>query len=371
MNEPAAWYLIQNLDELDTPALVIYPERVRENIGRLKSQIDDPARLRPHVKTNKSADATRLLLAEGIQQFKCATIAEAEMLAQAGAADVLLAYQPVGPKVGRFLELIARYPRTYFACLVDHLPAAERISEQATLRQLRVPVYVDLNVGMNRTGIRPGAEAVALYEACAQLPGVEPVGLHAYDGHIHESDLDERRRRYEAAFAPVDAMLGTLGQKGYLPKLVAGGTPTFPFLAARGDAVCSPGTFLYWDKGYQDLYPEQDFLPAALVLARIISRPSPRTLCLDLGYKAVASENPLDRRVFFLNAPELRMLSHSEEHLVVEAREGHSYQVGEVLYGLPIHICPTCAAYERALTVENGWVNGQWEITARDRRIGV
>src|SRR5580692_10693814 len=114
MHMSTSWYEIDNIDELDTPALVVYPERVRLNIARAVAMVGNAARLRPHVKTHKSPAVTRLMLEAGIRRFKCATIAEAEMLAVAGAPDVLLAYQPVGPKVGRLLQLIRQYPSTTF-----------------------------------------------------------------------------------------------------------------------------------------------------------------------------------------------------------------------------------------------------------------
>ncbi|MGN6178407.1 MAG: alanine racemase, partial [Mucilaginibacter sp.] len=115
------WYIIDNIDEIDTPALVVYPDRVKENISFAKSIIEDVERLRPHVKTHKSGNVTRLLLEAGITKFKCATIAEAEMLAMTGALDVLLAYQPSGPKLERLIQLIKTYPKTHFSCLVDNV----------------------------------------------------------------------------------------------------------------------------------------------------------------------------------------------------------------------------------------------------------
>ena len=106
------WYTISNIAELDTPALVVYPDRVRENIRRAIDMVGDAARLRPHVKTHKSPQVTRMMLEAGILQFKCATIAEAEMLALEGAPDVLLAYQPIGPKVERLVALIQKFPKS-------------------------------------------------------------------------------------------------------------------------------------------------------------------------------------------------------------------------------------------------------------------
>src|SRR5437588_5356254 len=137
------WYIINDIDQLDTPALVIYPERAKQNINMLKSMIDDISRLRPHAKTNKSKEATLLMLEAGITKFKCATIAEAEMLGMCKAPDVLLAYQPIGPKLDRFIELIKAYPNTGYSCLVDNSIAANSISARAIENNLEIPVYID------------------------------------------------------------------------------------------------------------------------------------------------------------------------------------------------------------------------------------
>ncbi len=365
------WYRVKNIDEIDSPALVVYPDRVKENIALIKLMIGDADRLRPHVKTHKSSDVTLLMLEAGISKFKCATIAEAEMLATVNAPDVLLAYQPVGPKIQRFISLIKQYPATKFSCLIDNKNAAQRIADGASEAGIIIPVFIDLNVGMNRTGTLPG-NAVDLYSFCLQLKGVEPIGLHAYDGHIVDEDLAIRTKKCDEAFALVENIKNELLQKGYEdPVIVAGGSPSFPVHARRENVECSPGTFVYWDAGYVKKYKEQPFLPAALVITRIISLPDETTLCTDLGHKSIAAENVLANRVQFLNAPELEFIGHSEEHLVLKTDKGHTYKIGDVLYGMPVHVCPTCALYERAFTVEGGVVSGEWKITARDRKIGL
>jgi D-serine deaminase-like pyridoxal phosphate-dependent protein len=165
------WYFIKNITEIDSPALLIYPERVNKNIGTLISMIDDISRIRPHVKTHKSIDATRLLMHAKIRKFKCATIAEAEMLGIAGAKDVLLAYQPAGPKLNRFIQVIKKYPETILSCLIDNALSAKNIALAASENNIIIPVYLDLNVGMNRTGIKPGEKAVELYKQCAVING--------------------------------------------------------------------------------------------------------------------------------------------------------------------------------------------------------
>ncbi|GAB4048755.1 D-TA family PLP-dependent enzyme [Spirosoma litoris] len=366
------WYQIDDVAQLDTPALVLYPDRVKQNIALLKSMIGDVSRLRPHVKTNKSREASRLLLEAGIQKFKCATIAEAEMLAMIGAPDVLLAYQPNETKMHRLLALIKAYPETKFSCLVDNIDTGRELSELAVAAGVVVPVYIDLNVGMNRTGIAPGGAVLTLYAELNELVGVKPVGLHAYDGHLRNSDLAIRTSECDAAFWPVQLLRETLTARGFTkPIIVVGGSPTFPIHAKRADVECSPGTFIYWDKGYQSILPEQAFQPAALVVARVISLPESSKICVDLGHKSIAAEGDLVGRVTFLNAPELKAVGQSEEHLVLEAGEGHSYKVGDIVYGIPNHVCPTVALYERAYTIEGGTTTGEWLTVARDRKIAV
>jgi D-serine deaminase-like pyridoxal phosphate-dependent protein len=364
------WYIINDVDRLDTPALVVYPERVRENI-RLAKSFMDVNRLRPHVKTHKSGDVTRLMLEAGISKFKCATISEAEMLAMNEAPDVLLAYQPFGPKLERLIKLVKTYPATRFSCMVDNTASAEAISEAAVKNSLILDVYIDLNIGMNRTGIRPDEQAVELYEFCDTLPGINTKGLHAYDGHIHDANINDLTRHCNESYAPVAKLNIILKKLDYKPVIIAGGSPAFPVHAQREDIEVSPGTFIYWDRSYLLNCPAQPFIPAALVVARIISLPTPITICIDCGHKSVASENELSKRIYFLNAPELKMTGHSEEHLVAEAGEGHYYKVGDILYGLPYHICPSVALYERTVTIEDNEITGEWKNIARDRKINI
>jgi D-serine deaminase-like pyridoxal phosphate-dependent protein len=366
----AEWFDITNIDVLDTPALVVYPDRVKSNLALLMSGINDVNRLRPHIKTHKNKEATLLSMAFGIRKFKCATIAEAEMLALCNAPDVLLAYQPIGPKVNRLIHLIKQYPGTHLSCLIDNFIAANNVSDQAVANGLVIDVYIDLNVGMNRSGIAP-QDAFALYKQCATLPGINVMGLHVYDGHIHDADLQIRTQRCNAAFAPVDDLVKELKSVNFDPVVVAGGSPTFPIHAAKPDVECSPGTFIYWDWGYGNAFKEQAFFTAALVVTRVISLPDETKICVDLGHKSIASESVLDKRVTFLNAPELKPVSHSEEHMVLEAGADHKYMVGDVLYGLPYHICPTVALYERAITIEDKKINGEWLNIARDRKINI
>ncbi|MFZ9981274.1 MAG: D-TA family PLP-dependent enzyme [Cyclobacteriaceae bacterium] len=366
-----SWWTINNREQIDTPALVIYPERVKENIRILKSMAKELEQLRPHIKTNKSPEACNMLLEAGIRKFKCATIAEAEMLAGINAPDVLLAYQPTGPKVIRLAELIKKFPATTFSCLTDNMESAAYIGRIMTEANLTIRVFVDLNVGMNRTGITP-EQAFGLFQYCLSVTGIEPAGLHAYDGHLRDEVLSLRKEKCDTAFRQVEHLRDKI--KNVLkinPIIIAGGSPTFPIHIKRENVECSPGTFIYWDSGYGSILKEQPFLFSALVLTRIISKPSEGLLCLDLGHKSIASENPMDKRVTFLNGTDLIPVSQSEEHLVVRTNSWNEYQIGDLIYGLPYHVCPTIALYDYAWIVTDGKTSAIWSAVARNRKLSV
>src|SRR5580765_3785042 len=160
------WFEVSNTDEVDSPALIVFPDRVQKNIEILKSMLPDLQRLRPHVKTHKSSEVSKLLMQSGFSKFKCATIAEAEMLGEAQAPDVLLAYQPVGPKAERLAQLVKQFPKTTFSCLVDNEETASHLHSIFKKIAHKLRVYIDLNIGMDRTGIKPGPGAEALYKKC-------------------------------------------------------------------------------------------------------------------------------------------------------------------------------------------------------------
>lgn len=366
------WYSINNVGEIDTPALVLYPERIKSNLRLAISMLPDSRRLMPHVKTNKCAHVIRMMLAEGITRFKCATIAEAEMLATEGATEVLLAYQPLGPKAKRFCQLQRKFPKTAFSCLIDHRQSLLKLSECARQAQQTAGVFLDLNTGMNRTGMAPGKEALDLYQLATDTPGIEIKGLHAYDGHLHDRDFSVRERKCNQAFEGVEKLRNEIEKRiGQAIMVVAGGTPTFPIHAKRADVVCSPGTFVFWDSGYQQIMEELPFAFAALVLTRVISAPGAENICVDLGHKSIASENPIENRVNFLNAPGLKPLGHSEEHMVLRADINHKLQPGDVLYGVPYHICPTVALYDEASVCVDHRIGETWPIAGRTRKITV
>ncbi|MDX2245686.1 MAG: D-TA family PLP-dependent enzyme [Bacteroidia bacterium] len=364
-------YEVKNIEDIDSPALLIYEDRLRANIKEALRIAGGPERLRPHVKTHKMAEVVILHLELGVRKFKCATIAEAEMLALAGASDVLIAHQPTGPKIHRIVALIRHFPSVVFSTIVDNEDTAKEISAVCEKAGVVIPLFLDIDTGMHRTGIAPGETAIKLYRLLDTLPGVSPGGIHAYDGHIRDRDFSVRKEKSDKAFQPVSQMIETIeGEGGNVPAIIAGGSPTFPVHAQRPDVQLSPGTYVFWDAGYAEMLPDMNFVPAALVFTRVVSKPGEGLICLDLGHKALASENP-HPRVKLLDIEVSAFTGHSEEHLVVHTPDAERLKPGDGLYGIPLHICPTVALYQEAEIVNNGRAQGRWKVVARDRKIGV
>lgn len=369
MSKGSNWYEVDNIEEVISPALLVYPDRIVENIKMMIKISGGANSLRPHIKTHKIAEIIDLQLKYGITKFKCATLAEVELLAQCGVQDILLAMQPAGIHIKRFFELTIKYPNSTIATIIDDEEIRLKINTIACKKQLQIPIWMDINNGMNRTGIKPNNEAVLLYQKIEKSTNLVAKGLHVYDGHIHESDFNLRKEICDKDFDLVLKLKNQIELLGIKIKtIVAGGTPTFPIHVKRNNVEVSPGTSLLWDQGYADLYKDLKFHRAAVLVGNIVSKPDPNLICLNLGHKSVAAEMKFPR-LKLLNFKNYKPVSHSEEHFVVECDESEKYPIGEVCYSIPTHICPTVTRYNQVLTVIGGEIIGSWKIAARDHSI--
>lgn len=366
-------WAIQGLDRVASPALLVRPRVVEQNVERMIDLCGGPKRLRPHVKTHKMDEVMRIQLSAGIDKFKASTIAEVEMCLAAGAQDVLLAYSPVGPSPDRLIQLAEAYPDARLSFLADDEAALLAIIKRCVKTEVPLGVFVDFDCGMGRTGTSSVEDVVRITQLVCSSAGLSFEGVHAYDGHVREPNPAARREMWSQAMGTVERALAELAEAGHLvPAVVGGGSPTFGFHARLREWQCSPGTSLFWDHGYKSAYPELPFGNAAAVLTRVISKPGTNRLCLDLGHKAVASEGPLNKRIHLIGLEHAHFVSHSEEHLVLEAEDADQFQAGDHLLGIPFHICPTVALYREATLIRNAEVTGEtWEVTARNRSLTI
>ncbi len=361
-------YTVHRADQLETPALLYYKDIILRNTERAIRVAGNPRRLWPHVKSHKMGKMIRLQMNLGIERFKCATIAEMEMVAQCGAAHILMAYPLIGPNMARFLALRAEYPKSAFYAIGDDEAQLTALSTLAQKHGQPVRMLLDLNMGMNRTGV-PLRDAHALYRKLCALPGLSMEGLHAYDGHSNQADPAVRREAARPAIEAVHALRRALREEGMpCAIVVGGGTPSFPIHADYDESFLSPGTVFLADYRYASDLTDLALEPGVLLLTRVVSHPAPGLFTIDLGSKGISQDSP--GRGVLLGVPGASALFQSEEHWVYEMTNGQNPPpIGTALYVVPMHVCPTNALYPYAHIIEDGQVVDRWEITARDRKL--
>ncbi|MDC0935151.1 D-TA family PLP-dependent enzyme [Pirellulales bacterium] len=365
------WIALENPQELPSPDLFVVPSRIQDNIQQMLATVggaDYVGRLRPHVKTHKMAEVVVMQIAAGITKFKVATLSEAEMTAAAGATDVLVAHQPVGPKIDQLSRLIKNFPDTAFSAIVDNQYSVNQLASTIGSESRPLRLWIDIDCGMGRTGIDFGEHFDALHRAIGANPLTTLAGLHVYDGHIHDALLAVRTKKVRSIIQSLRRHIAD----HEVQSIVSGGTPTFGIWAFETPWECSPGTLLLWDVGCENAFTEMPYQLAAALVTRVVSKPSTGRLCLDLGHKAVASEMPLADRVVLPQLPRATFLFHNEEHLVVGSARADEFTVGDVLLAYPKHICPTVALYDSVAVVREDRVTKErWEVTSRGRQLSV
>ena len=360
-------YQIKNIESLDTPALVFYEAKVRQNIVRMGEILGGFRRLRPHIKTHKCREILRMQMAAGINRVKCATPKEVRLAAEEGVRDILLAYPIVGPLASQVAALQREFSGITLLVLVDHPAQVAPLARACEAGGVDVGVLVDVNSGMNRTGIEAGAEAIALAELIRKTRGVRFEGLHSYGSPPAPGGPGDRDPVYRRALQTViDTRKALEGAGIRVPRVVAGNSMDFALAASTaGIDEVSPGTWILWDKGYETLLPDH-FVYAALVVGRVISRPTPTFFAVDAGYKSVSAD-PAIPHAHVLSVPGSEVVGRWEEHLLVRlAAPSPEPPIGEPTYIVPVHVCSTVNLWDDALVVDaKGEIIGRWRIDGR------
>ena len=368
-------YHIDDTSELLSPSMILFREQLEQNLEGIIRIAGSADRLRPHCKTHKMAEVTKIELARGITKHKAATFAEAEMLADVGVKDILLAYSLVGPNLKRAIAFRKKYPDVTFIVTADDFDNIKRLSDTMVEGETDIHVLLDVDCGQHRTGLVSSKQAMELYSQINELPGLMAAGFHVYDGHQHQVSFEDRksavREEFEKVLKMRDETESRVGVK--VPRLVCGGTGSFPVYAEDDDRTIelSPGTIVFGDAGYADNFPDLPFPAAAVMLTRVISKPQGDRITLDLGVKALASDPPAGSRAVFPDLPDAKQVLQNEEHLVLETDRADEYQVGDELIAIPWHDCPTTALHASVYVVEGGKVTGEWDVTSRNRKITI
>jgi D-serine deaminase-like pyridoxal phosphate-dependent protein len=370
-----AWnerYRVSDADDVLTPALVLYPDIVASNLDRTLDLLGgDASRWRAHIKTSKLAYILRMLIDRGVENFKCATTLELLVACEAGATDVLLAYPVMGANARRVREIADQFPEARISVL------AENEAQVQQWRNSPVGVFLDINPGMNRTGIeQENKDSVLDLIRAMKAAGVEFRGLHYYDGQYGGVEQNERTTSTHAGYDRLLSLIGEISRQGTnVAEVITAGTPTFPCSLSyqgflRGPFIhrVSPGTIVYGDaSSLAQLPANYGYAPAALVISRVVSRPHKGMVTCDAGHKTVSADAGVPTCVV-MGHPELEPLSPSEEHLPFKSTsEQREPKVGEILYLLPRHVCPTVNNFDSALLVRGGHVESVERVSARGR----
>ncbi len=356
------------LAEVDTPALVIDADVMEQNIARMAEfMAGSTAKLRPHAKTHKSPIVAQKQIDAGAVGITCAKLGEAEALVEGGIRDILIANQIVGAhKIARLVRL-ARHAD--IAVAIDNIENAREISNAALEAGSTVRVLVEVNVGMDRCGVEPGAPAVDLAKQAADLPGLRFFGIQSYEGHLvmlagHENRAErvreamapviETRRMIEAAGIPVTAISG-------------GGTGTFDITSQiEGFDEIQAGSYVFMDAKYSSVEgPDAVFRPAIFLWSTIVSRPTPERAVADIGLKTATPEMGLPVLADYRDST---TLSLSEEHVKLRLEgDTQALKVGDKVRFQPGHVCTTVNLHDEFIVTRNGVVEAVWPVAGRGR----
>jgi D-serine deaminase-like pyridoxal phosphate-dependent protein len=259
----AGTYRISRPDEIETPRLLVFHDRVEENIARMRravAQITGSDRLDllcPHVKTHKSPWVTHKLMQNGVSFFK-ATPNEIEMLARVGAPRVLVAYPPLPHLVKKLSKLAESHPHTAWVVQISQPEHVAWILENSALCW---DYMIDLDIGMHRTGIAPH-RALEIWQQCQRSNRLRFAGLHAYDGHIHHPIRRPARPNRLVVCKTCCRRQNNSAAPALMAELVVGGTPSALLdlqnlvdLRPQARIAISPGTWIYHDTTYDALMP--------------------------------------------------------------------------------------------------------------------
>jgi D-serine deaminase-like pyridoxal phosphate-dependent protein len=366
MDFPLDQYQLKDASRLLTPALLVYMDYVDSNIqATLKMVGGDPNRWRPHIKTAKIPAVLGRMMAHGVRSFKCSTTLELLTACQVEAHDMLLAFAVTGANAERVVQIARQFPKTRISVLVE---AAAQVQ---LWRDTGMGVFIDVNPGMDRTGI--GQDRAAQVLELARAAGTAFRGLHYYDGHMSGVPASERESRAHGGYDHLTALVKALSSAGVPPQeVITSGTPAAPYgYSYHGFASnvflhrISPGTVVYNDTTSLEQLRGFGYRPAVTVLSTVISHPTPTRVTCDGGHKSVSADAGVPTCSVVGHA-HWQPLKPSEEHLPLEVGASAPVPaIGDRLYLLPRHVCPTVNNFDEALIIVDGQICGVERVSAR------
>ncbi|MCC7370549.1 MAG: DSD1 family PLP-dependent enzyme [Chloroflexi bacterium] len=353
-----------SVHELDTPSLILDLDAVERNLDRLDQALaGSRVRARPHTKTHKTPNIALMQLARGAIGICCAKLGEAEVMAAGGVGPILVTTEVVGDAKIRRLLGVAK--QVEVLTVVDDAGAAARLSEAATAAGVRLRCLIDVNVGQNRTGVEPGAPAVALAERLNGLGGLQLVGLQGYEGHLqHVREPEARREANASAMQLLSQTAELLTEQGHRVDIVStAGTGTFRY-AAEWPLITEvqPGSYVVMDSDYGAVQGV-GFENGLSVLVSVVSTQRTNAAVVDAGYKTLSSDS---------GAPAVRGLDATygfmgDEHGKLTFENGCPVRPGDKVELIPSHCDTTINLHDVYYVTRGGTVVAVWPIAARGR----
>jgi D-serine deaminase-like pyridoxal phosphate-dependent protein len=365
--------------QLDTPALLVDVEALRSNIATMQKMADSfGVALRPHTKTHKSPQIARLQAEAGARGVTVAKVGEAEVMADGGLDDILIANQVVG--VGKIRRLIALSERVRLGVLVDSRDGVEMLDRTFGEAGVTLDALIEVDTGKGRCGLSDVDEIGKLADAVGDSSGLRLRGVETHEGHVPEGAVSsgQMQERAVAAGRRVVEIAEILTELGHtIEEISVGSTPAAPWTASvAGITEMRPGTYIFNDVNQMAIDQAAPSTCALSVLATVISRPSADRAVVDAGSKSLFAEPA--RRGFALDnyegfgyirqAPTARIASLSEEHGVIEIPAGLEFpKIGQQVEIIPNHVCPAVNLHEEFYVVDGDDVIDVWPIAARGK----
>ena len=357
---------------IDTPALIVDEPTMQRNIAEMAAfAASADVTLRPHIKTHKTPQITRLQLAAGAIGITCAKLGEAEvMVEQAEVDDILIAYPVLG--AAKIARLIALMGRARMIVALDNREVGEAIGRAVARHDRAIDVYVEVNTGGNRAGALAGDEAVALAQDLSRIAGLHVVGIMTHEGHANSSEPDALR---QTALAAGHAMVETADRlRGHgldIRTVSVGSTPAALFTpTVPGVTEMRPGTYVFNDNSEFRHGRVGPANCALRILATVVSRPAADRALVDAGSKTLAMDPSRSHpgHGYIVGHPDATITKLSEEHGFVHVPDGMAgLDIGDRVEIIPNHVCPTVNLQDELFVVRDGELIDRWAVAARGK----
>ncbi len=351
-------------ENVSTPALVIDYNKLVKNIETMANFAkENKVYLRPHVKTHKCPKIGQMQLEAGANGICVATIGEAEVFADNGFDDILIANEVV--EINKMRRLIEINNKNLVRVCVDSQKNVKDLSELANKSNIKIEVLLDIDVGLGRTGVKSGEPALELANIIKKTPNLELVGLMGYEGHLtYLTDFENKKNQTELCMKMLVDMSDLLNKNGFeINYITAAGSGTY-MIAGKypGITEIQPGTYPFFDEHMSKCVP--DFEIALTILATINNQTGKRNFTLDMGSKACSTA---DGKPIFKDYRKSKMTLLTEEHGQFKAGKDDSFEIGQKVELIPGHVCPTVNLYDFFNVIKDDKLIDKWEISARGK----